>query len=349
MHKLVVDALVGESKYHIYVVLYEWLLSRTDSTPQVDAVTDLAAATALSRGQVQSKLALLSHLGLVYKMPGYNTWLVHTTVPADVAPVLSALQRSEAWITKDKIFTANGQINLTSNLETRTTHARKYLSARAIKLGNNDPKLVATTIQGIYSIELLDNSTTLDENSVQSIATYIPALVHSKSRHYAEGTNRIDTTICTDTNKELSTKTNSTLCEEQVSIHSTKDSVGTDDQIPLVPTPSIIEQWFTHWQVALNRQNSRLLPKRRSLLKAALAAGITLEQGIQAIDYVASNPFFSGANDRGGDYTDITTIFRTPERVEQYARQLNLSRPLSSHVVNQKLTSTQPPKKGHKF
>lgn len=352
MHKLIVDAMIGDNKYHVYVVLYEWLLARADGTYKSDVLAELATITSLSRDKVYRKLMVLQNLGLIWKMPTYNVWLIHRTPPADVVPIMSALAKNEAWIEKDHVYTADGEVDFSKQVEARTIQARKIVSARAIKAVGNNPKEVMAAMQGIYTIELLTDPR-LDESTPHSTITNTSLVLP----HAEEFLSRIDdpnSTILTNSTAETTatnTKRLDKVTTNSIDTHRTDIPLTQPliEQLPLIETPTIIDEWFKHWQTACKRPTSRLTPRRKAVMKKALAAGITREQGIQAIDYVASNPFFSGANDRGGDYTDIMTIFRNPERVEQYSRQLGLTRPITQQVATQQLRPNQPAKPGRKF
>jgi hypothetical protein len=83
----------------------------------------------------------------------------------------------------------------------------------------------------------------------------------------------------------------------------------------------VIHDLLVYWQTRCDKQALQFTSNRRKAIYRVLAAGVSVPMCRDAIDWAATSPFHQGQNDRGKDYRDVLTIFRTPERVEQYAEQ----------------------------
>jgi hypothetical protein len=81
----------------------------------------------------------------------------------------------------------------------------------------------------------------------------------------------------------------------------------------------IVADVFEYWRNAMNKTNgAKLTAGRRDKIKARLKDGYTYEQMTRAIDGCLNSPFHMGDNDSGAQYNDITLIFRSGDKLEQF-------------------------------
>lgn len=79
-----------------------------------------------------------------------------------------------------------------------------------------------------------------------------------------------------------------------------------------------IEVVFGHWKSVLDHPRAVLDEKRKSLIRARLASGFSVEDLKLAIDGCRASPFHQGDNERRQVYDGIELIFRDASKVEQF-------------------------------
>lgn len=75
---------------------------------------------------------------------------------------------------------------------------------------------------------------------------------------------------------------------------------------------------FNHWRETMGRPTAKLTPDRRVKIRARAREGYTLAQMKMAIDGCASSTYHMGSNDQGTTYNDISLIFRTGSKLEDF-------------------------------
>ena len=83
------------------------------------------------------------------------------------------------------------------------------------------------------------------------------------------------------------------------------------------PTSDAVDV-FEYWQLVLSKQQFSLTPARKTKILSRLRDGFTVDQLKQVIDTVSKDPFYCGENDRGKEYVDFKTIFKTKDKVEEF-------------------------------
>lgn len=96
-------------------------------------------------------------------------------------------------------------------------------------------------------------------------------------------------------------------------------SGDTPEQQPLLDAPPARRPGyivFDHWQQHMpGRQRAKLTPKRKTVIAARLKS-FSVEDLCAVIDFIATSPWWNGQNDTGAIYNDLTTVFRSDEKVE---------------------------------
>lgn len=85
---------------------------------------------------------------------------------------------------------------------------------------------------------------------------------------------------------------------------------------------SQVSEIFSHWQTVLDRQKSKLDPKREKCIRARLKEGFTITELKTAINGCRASKFHMGDNDSRKAYTEITLIFRDAPHVEEFTTYL---------------------------
>ncbi len=98
--------------------------------------------------------------------------------------------------------------------------------------------------------------------------------------------------------------------------------VGSDD----------VREVFEYWQKQTGKIRTKLLPARKSRIRARLRE-FSKEDLKRAIDALASSDFHRGNNDRGMIYLDIEQIIRSGERVEYFLQRAEKEQAESSDNV----------------
>lgn len=89
---------------------------------------------------------------------------------------------------------------------------------------------------------------------------------------------------------------------------------------------------FEHWAQTFRKSKRTVFDeKRKSLVKARLRDGFSIEDLKRAIDGCAQTPFNTGQNDRGERYDDLTLICRDAAHVERFIRNAE-NPPVSQHI-----------------
>lgn len=77
-----------------------------------------------------------------------------------------------------------------------------------------------------------------------------------------------------------------------------------------------VREVFEYWQTKLDKPNHSLTTSRQTKIRARLKE-FSVADLKKAIDAAAADSFLCGANDRGKEFTDFKTIFKTQDKVEE--------------------------------
>lgn len=81
---------------------------------------------------------------------------------------------------------------------------------------------------------------------------------------------------------------------------------------------NLVSDVYEYWRSAMNMKRTRPTSGRIAKIKARIKDGYDYQQMTRAIDGCANSPFHMGQNDSGIKYNDITLIFRSAEKLEQF-------------------------------
>lgn len=84
---------------------------------------------------------------------------------------------------------------------------------------------------------------------------------------------------------------------------------------------SDIHEVFEYWQKQLGFEGRRLTQQRREKIQARLV-DYSVDQLKRVIDYVKTDPWWRGQNERRTPYDDIINIFRNETRVDQFLHKI---------------------------
>lgn len=75
---------------------------------------------------------------------------------------------------------------------------------------------------------------------------------------------------------------------------------------------------FEHWKRRMSKPLAKFTTGRRRIILARLKEGYTVAQLLGAVDACSASRWHMGENDSKTAYNDLTLVFRTGEKVEQF-------------------------------
>lgn len=109
--------------------------------------------------------------------------------------------------------------------------------------------------------------------------------------------------------------------EQNGTLHTSSSSSSSEEKKATKvasPPRADVAEVFAYWQHVFDRHRYSLTTTRRTKILSRLKDGFTVEQLKQVIDTVSKDPFYCGENDRGKEFLDFKTIFKSKDKIEEF-------------------------------